>query len=417
MTNLFYLNIKDDCATYLNIVRLTTRIYPDKAGPAVYAYSLSKYVSDHNFNFFNITCQPQEIKDKKKVINPNFRIHYLPLHVPRWDAKLYVHLLFLVKFGIYSIKKIINLHRKNRIDLIHCDNPAITGLIAVLMNRIFKIPFIYTHHGFDSHFKLNFLVELRLIYRFSIYHVIVSRQMKKLFEKNKLDTKKLLWVPVGINLSKFFHVENVDERNNIINELNLNHVVNVDDFIILYVGYMDLRQKVLGMIDFLNGLNGFLKKLDEKEKRRIKLLYIGKGKYRNLLKNEIDKLNLENNAYLLGTTLEIQKYYAISDFSALTSYMEGFPIVLLEAIASGVPCICTDVGEVQEIVDENSIVPCGKREDITAKLINFYENQDLCEKVSESSFNKIKKFEWNNIAKQIKKIYIEAILKSNNKKK
>jgi glycosyltransferase involved in cell wall biosynthesis len=92
--------------------------------------------------------------------------------------------------------------------------------------------------------------------------------------------------------------------------------------------------------------------------------------------------------------------------------MEGFPIVLLEAIASKVPCICTDVGEVQEIVDENSIVPCGKREDITAKLKDFFENQELCEKVSESAFNKIKKFEWNNIARQIKQIYIKATLKS-----
>ena len=66
MTNLFYLNIKDECAKLLNIIRLTTRIYPDKAGPAVYAYSLSKHVSDQNFNFFNITCQPQGETAKKK---------------------------------------------------------------------------------------------------------------------------------------------------------------------------------------------------------------------------------------------------------------------------------------------------------------------------------------------------------------
>ena len=412
MTNLFYLNIKDKCAIYLNIVRLTTRIYPDKAGPAVYAYSLSKYVSDQNFNFFNVTCKPQEINNKKKVINPNFKIFYLPIYAPRWDAKLYKHMLFLVKFGIHSIKKIINIHRKNRIDLIHCDNPAITGLIAVIMNRIFKIPFIYTHHGLDSHFKLNFLVELRLIYRFSSYHIIVSRQMRKFFKKNRLDTKKLKWIPVGIDFSKFFHVKNVDERKKIINELNLFNIVDFNDFIILYVGYMDLKQKVLGMIDFLNGFNDFLMNKDEDQKKKIKLLYIGNGKYRNLLEHEINKLNLKNYVYLLGITSEIEKFYAISDFSALTSYMEGFPIALLEAIASKVPCICTDVGEVQEIVDENSIVPCGKREDITNKLKIFYENQDLCKRVSESSFNKIKKFEWNNIAKQIKSIYKKAILKN-----
>ena len=40
----------------MNIVRLTTRIYPDKAGPAVYAYLLSEHISNKNFKMFNITC-------------------------------------------------------------------------------------------------------------------------------------------------------------------------------------------------------------------------------------------------------------------------------------------------------------------------------------------------------------------------
>ncbi len=397
----------------MNIIRLTTRIFPDKSGPAVYAYSLSKFVSDKYFNFFNITCQPKGFKDKKKVINPYFKIYYLPMSSPRWDAKINKQMLFLIKFGIYSFKRILTLHRKYRIDLIHCDNPAITGLIAIIFNRIFRIPFIYTHHGLDSHFKLNFLIELKLIYRYSTHHIIVSRKMISFFKKNRVNTNKLIWVPVGIDLNKFFHVnvKNTNEKTEIIKELNLSHILKEDDFIIIYVGYMDLKQKVLGMIDFLNGFNGFLKIVEEEQKNKIKLIYLGIGKYEDLLENEIIKLKLENNAYLLGTTLKIEKFYAISDFSALTSYMEGFPIVLLEAVASKVPCICTDVGEVQEIVDEDSIVQCGKREDITAKLKLFYKNKDLCQKISENSYNKILKFEWNNIAKEIKRIYKKTLLK------
>ncbi len=394
----------------MNIIRLTTRIFPDKAGPAVYAYSLSEHTSNKDFTFFNITCQPQEVKEKYKYVNPNFKIYYLPMYTPRWDAKLYEHLLFLIKFGIYSIKKIVRLHRENRIDLIHCDNPAITGLIAVLINRIFKIPFIYTHHGLDSHFKLNFLIELKLIYRFSKYHIIVSRRMKYFFEKNKLDTQKLKWIPVGIDLNKFFHVSTESEKKGLIKELELEKILNMDDLIILYVGYMDLKQKVFGMIDFLNGFNNFINILPENEKKKIKLLYLGEGKYKHLLENEINKLKLKKNAYLLGTTSEIEKFYAISDFSALTSYMEGFPITVLEAIASNVPCICTDVGEIQEIVDEKAIVPCGKREEITAKLKDFYESKEVCNEISERSFKKIERFEWKNIAKQIKLIYKKALL-------
>jgi len=393
----------------MNIVRLTTRIFPDKSGPAVYAYLLSKHISNKFFKMYNITSRPEGISDRYKQINSNFEIDYLPITSPHWDAKIYKHLLFLFKFGIYSFKKILKLHRNYRIDLIHCDNPAITGLIAVIFNRLFKIPFLYTHHGLDSHFKLNFLAELKLIYRYSTNNIIVSRQMKKFFEKNKVNTAKLLWIPVGIDLDNFFHVRDENEKRKIINELNISHLINNDDFIVIYVGYMDLKQKVLGMIDFLNGFENFLKSINKHERKKIKLLYIGDGIYKNLLNNEIDNLNLFDNVFLLGIRLEIEKFYAISNFGALTSYMEGFPIVLLEAVASHIPCICTDVGEVKEIVDENSLVPCGKREDITAKLELFYKNKDLCERIREESFNKIQKFEWNKIADQFKSLY-KAIL-------
>ncbi len=395
----------------MNIVRLTTRIHPDKAGPAVYAYLLSEHISDKNFKMFNITGRPKSISDSFKLVNPNFRIDYLPMTAPRWDVKIHKQLIFLIKYGIYSFKKILKLHRQYHIDLIHCDNPAITGVIAVLFNRLLKIPFIYTHHGLDSHFKMNFLLELRLIYKYSTNNLIVSREMEKFFKKNKIDTSKLIWAPVGIDLKNFFHVETKDEKDKIIRELDLSSLLTPDDYIIIYVGYMDLKQKVLGMIDFLNGFNDFIKNLDENKRRNVKLLYLGDGKYKNLLSNEVDNLNLNNNVFLLGIRLDIEKFYAISDFGALTSYMEGFPIALLEAVASKIPCICTDVGEVKEIVDEKSIVSCGERGEITTKLKQFYENKDLCKEISEGSYLKIKKFEWNNIASQIKTIYKNAVMK------
>ena len=385
-----------------NIIRLTTRIYPDKAGPAIYAYLLSKYVSEKNFNMFNITCRPNGFTEKTKVVNSNFIIQYLPVTATHWDAGTLKQLSFLIKFGFYSFKKLLKIHRKNRIDLIHCDNPAVTGFVATILNRIFKIPFIYTQHGLDSHFKLNFLLEINQIFPRSAKYIIVSRKMIVFFKKNKLDTNKLIWIPVGVELEKFYHVKSNGEKEKIISDLKLDSIINIDDFIIIYVGYMDLKQKVLGMIDFLYGFNNFLTKINHNQRKNVKLLYLGDGKYRNLLKNELDNLNLETNVFLLGIRLNIEKFYAISDFLALTSYMEGFPTVLLEAIASDVPCICTDVGEVNEILDENSIVPCGEREEIAAKLSAFYVNRDLCRKTVENSLNKIKKFDWLTIAKQIK---------------
>ncbi|TFF90355.1 MAG: glycosyltransferase family 1 protein [Promethearchaeota archaeon] len=401
----------------MNIVRLTTRIFPDKAGPAVYAFFLSKSVSDKHFHMFNITCRPRGVFEKIKIINPFFKIYYLPIKATRWDANLIEHLIFLLKFGIYSFKKILKIHRKYRIDLIHCDNPAVTGLIASVFNRLFKIPFIYTHHGLDSHFKVNYLIELRLIHKFSSFNIVVSRSMIRFFKKNKVDVEKIVWIPVGIDFGKFYHVNTMEEKLAIMKQLNINKLVDVDDFIILYVGYMDLKQKVLGMIDFLNAFNKFLKNRKEKEQEKLKLIYLGDGKYKDLLEKEVENLNLRNNVYLLGITSEIEKFYAISDIGALTSYIEGFPIAILEAIASNLACICTDVGEVKEMVDEESIISCGNREEIAKKLNLFFENKERCKMISQKSLQKIRKFDWVHVANKIKNLYRKTINKQLQKDK
>lgn len=395
----------------MNIIRLTTRIYPDIGGPAVYTYLLSKHISDKNFRIFNVTCKPERNFESIKFVNSNFIINYLPIIVPSYDKTIVKKLTFIFKFILHSIKKILELHRKHRIDLIHCDNPAITGLISIVFKKIFKIPYIYTQHGLESPYKLEYLLELGLIHRFSTYYVIISRRMIKFFEKNNVSLEKILWIPNGVELNKYYHAKNEKEKQEIINDLGISSITNPNDYVIIYVGYMTLKQKVLGMIDFLHGFNKFLNDLNEEDKKRLKLLYIGDGLYIHLLKNELDKLNLKNNVFLLGVKKDMEKYYAISDLCALTSYIEGFSTVLLEAIASQVPCISTEVGEAREILDSDSLVPIGDRDKIASKLKRFYKEKEFNKRIVEVSSKKIKKFDWITISKNIKRIYYDSIRK------
>ncbi len=389
----------------MNIVRITTRIYPDSGGPAIYAFMLSKYVSGKDFRIFNISSRSEQIYKKKEIINRYFTIYYLPTTVPTKNDSISKKIKFVLMFIIFSLKKILKLHRKYRIDLIHCDNPSITGFIALLFNYLFKIPFIYTQHGLDSPYKLDYLLELRSINRRSIYHIIISRKMRLYFEKNNADTKKLIWIPNGIELGKFFHVRNNKEKSRIIKELGLSKIINVDDFVIIYIGYMVFLQKVKGMIDFLHGLNSFLAHLNENERKKIKLLYIGDGLYSNLLKNEIRELNLKSNVFLLGKKKKVENFYAISDLCALTSHIEGFPTVVLESIASGVPCIATDVGEVREILDKNLLVSVGNHEEIAELLKKLFNDKEWGKELVKNSLELVKRFDWINVANTIKKIY------------
>jgi glycosyltransferase involved in cell wall biosynthesis len=232
--------------------------------------------------------------------------------------------------------------------------------------------------------------------------------MKAYFEKNNADTRKIIWIPNGIEMSKFFHVKNYNEKSRIIKELEISKIIKVDDFVIVYIGHMVFQQKVKGMIDFLYGLNLFLGTLNEREKKKVKLLYLGEGLYSNLLELEIRKLRLDGNVFLLGEKKKVENFYAISDISALTSHIEGFPTVVLESIVSGVPCIATDVGEARQLLDENLLVPVGNREKIAKLLKRLFINKNLREVLVKNSLELVKRFDWKNIAKIIKNVYLNV---------
>lgn len=393
----------------MNIVRLTTRIYPDIGGSARYAFMLSKNLSSANLKFFNISSKNENTgKSNSKILNPYFRIYYLPVKIPAHKENLINKILFTSKFLYFSIKRIIKLHTKHRIDLIHADNPSITGIVSFILGKILGIPFIYTQHGIESPYLLDYLFELNLIYHFAEKYIIISRKMEKYFELNNKNLEKLEWIPNGVNIEEFYHVQSQQEKRNLIKELGYSEILNPTDFIILCIGYMEIKQKVLGMIDLLYGFKTFLEKLGIKESENIKLVYIGTGAYENILKEEINETNLQNVLFL-GKQLQIKKFYAIADICCLTSYMEGLPTVLLEAIASEVPCIATDVGENKEILDDISLVEPGNTRQIAQKLKMFYRSESHRKEVIKRNLEKIQKFDWNTIGKKLKSLYLNSI--------
>ena len=398
----------------MNIIRFTTRIYPDIGGPARYTYMLSKYLSSKVFQLFNITCKPKRDYLAKRTVNSNFTIYYMPVIVPSEDDNILKKLTFISKFVFYSIKKILKLHRKYRIDLIHCDNPPITGIIAALFARLFKIPFIYTQHGpkIDSPYFFDYLLEARLVYRFSSYYIMISKKYKRYYEKANINTKKLIWIPNGVEINNFFRIQNKEEKKKMINDLDLSSILDIDDFIIICIGYMNKKLKTDGMIDLIFGFSKFLNTININQKKKIKLLFIGDGKYREEIENNIHSLDLSKNIFMLGIRKGINNFYAISDLFALTSHFEAFPTVFLEAVASKIPCISTDVGEVKEILDNNSLVPVGDRDEIANKLERIFKDKEFSKKIVENSFKKIKKFDWKEVSRNIKKIYIETISKN-----
>ena len=393
----------------MRILRISTRNFPDIGGPAKQAYLLSKYCSKNKIKTINIACKSNGNSFfKNKKINDNFEIYYLPFSAPKSSAGLITRIIFFFKFIIYGLLKAIKIRRKFKIDFIHAHSPFPSGFIAYFFSKIFKIPYIYSIHGTDYPFSFLFNLDINLIAYNSKKTILVSRKLVNLLNK-KFKLKNLCWIPNAIESSEHFHASTEEERKVLIESLNLDSFLKIDDNIILYIGYMIFLQKTVGMIDFLVAFQNFLKNLKENEKmKKYKLLFVGNGKYADLLKTKIRDLKLEENVIFLGRRDDIKELLAIADLLTLTSYIEGSPNVILEAMASSVPCLGTNVGEIKNIIGNTGyIVNPGDIINIEKNLVNFFDLSKIQRsELMEKAKTKIKnQFDINVIGKKWMRLY------------
>ncbi|MHA1284890.1 MAG: glycosyltransferase family 4 protein, partial [Promethearchaeota archaeon] len=217
---------------------------------------------------------------------------------------------------------------------------------------IFKIPYSYSIHGLDYPNKGILNLDMKIVAKNATVTFAKSNTILN-YMKNRYDLKKVIFLPNSIDANRYYSIEKEEEKILMIEKLGLDSIIKQNDFIITYVGHMILPQKVDGMIDFLKAFQQFLSKLDNENLReRIKLLYVGDGPHSIRLKEKIREFNLTNNVFLLGHRNDVKEILSISDLFTLTSYVEGFPMAILEAMASRVPCLCTNTGEIKNIIGD-----------------------------------------------------------------
>lgn len=85
---------------------------------------------------------------------------------------------------------------------------------------------------------------------------------------------------------------------------------------------------------------------------RARFLIVGDGPQRSTIQRAVQALQLEDRTHLLGTRADIPELLAAMDVFMLTSHQEANPVSILEALATGVPVVATQVGSIAETVHE-----------------------------------------------------------------
>lgn len=163
--------------------------------------------------------------------------------------------------------------------------------------------------------------------------------------KRAVPASKMLFLPNGIEIARYR--PDPEARNRVRQELGLR-----DQFVWLAVGRLE-AQKAYPTV---------LKALAEMGDRPRILLVCGKGSLREDLEAMATGLGLGDRARFLGLRSDIPGVMSAADGFALSSDLEGLPLVLLQASAAALPIVATDVGGNSEVVrngESGFIVPPG----------------------------------------------------------
>jgi len=223
--------------------------------------------------------------------------------------------------------------RRGGIDLIDAHYYYPDGVAAVWIGKKLGIPVVVTARGTDITGIPGHAIPRRQIVAAAdaaAASITVSRSLKDAMIALGCEADKIRVLRNGVDLEMFRPGDREKARKR--------H--NVDGPVILSVGTLNLNKGHHLVIEALKKLPGTT------------LLIAGTGKSEAALHKQIAECGLTGRARLIGQVAhhDLADLYAAADILVLASEREGWPNVLLEAMACGTPVVATDVGGVAELV-------------------------------------------------------------------
>lgn len=293
-----------------------------------------------------------------------------------------------------QIKKIMS---ENNYEFVHCHSP-IGGVCGRLAAKVTKTKVIYTAHGF--HFfkgasKLNWIlyypIEKILSYITDILITINHEDYHT--AKKKMKAKQIYYIHgIGVD-TKIFNNVIVDKEKKK-NELNMPK----DAVVLLSVGELNKNKNHEIIIRALAKLNN----------KKVYYCIAGKGSLKSYLEKLANSLNISEQVYFLGFRTDINKLYKVSDVFCFPSYREGLSVAMMEAMASGLPVVCSDIrgntdliknGQGGYLCKPNSV---DSFEKAIRQLISSNELVNSMIKINQSN---IKTFDNEIVVQEMNKIY------------
>ncbi len=300
-----------------------------------------------------------------------------------------------------AYKQLDKLISEIRFDLIHCHTP-VGSFLARLAAKKYKIKkVIYTAHGFHFYkgapivnWFLYYSAE-RFMARYTDALITINKEDFINAQKFKLKKGgKVYYVAgAGIDVKKYS-----DAKLNPAKKKELG--ISDKDFVILSVGELNGNKNQETVI----------RGLSKVKHNNIKYLICGDGVCKKRLINIVKELHMQECVKLLGYRMDIPEIEKVSDVFVFPSFREGLPVSMMEAMASGLPVIASEIrGNIDLIrAGRNGFLLNPKRElDWGKKIVELMDQKDLLKTISQNNVKDMRKYDKSVIKDQMRNIYRE----------
>jgi glycosyltransferase involved in cell wall biosynthesis len=258
--------------------------------------------------------------------------------------------------------------KRHGVKLVHTHNrmALIYGAPAA---RLSGAAIVHTKHGYNPRGGTR-LIAGKLAARFVDAFVAVSPETAAFARKrNEVDARRLMVIPNGIELGRFHPEPAARER--VRGELGLPPEARV----IGSVGRIAVEKNQELMVRAIAPLLG------PRLGPATHLVIAGDGPLLPSLRALVQSLGSAAFVHLLGARRDVPDVLNALDVFVMSSNIEGLPLVVLEAMATGLPVVSTRIGGIPDVIEEGEtgfLVPVGDEQALRDRVARLLAAPDLC---------------------------------------
>lgn len=325
--------------------------------------NLSNGLSKKEVNNFACSVNPITDKEYQELCNASI------IEIPSLDSQS--HYLNNLRKLLYQLETICI---KNDINLIHSHDASSQIISAFLVSKTKLFPHVYTFHRSLPLDTKGIKNKLRNFYANKHTNIITvgSNDRKNHYLNNNyfINKNKVKIIPFGIELEKYKHSS--EQRKIIRSQENFSE----SDIVLGCIGHFG-KEKGIDII-----IHAFSKLISEANITNIKLVIAGTGnKNETIFINSLcRKLNLQNKVTFTGFDSNIERWYSSFDIFIHAARTEAFGLVLVEAMAAGLPIVASRVGGMIDIVAHGKsgyLVETENPKEIADAVLKLINNPEL----------------------------------------